>query len=50
MGKDIETQLINNEVTLQKDLFPKLRYHYKDLRKKNANEFMLKNVNYCRAG
>ena len=46
MKEDIEKQLhvVNYEVILQKELFPKLNHHYKDLSKKDANECMSKNV------
>ena len=44
MKEDIEKQLVNNEVILQKELFPKLNRHYKDLSKKDANECTSKNV------
>ena len=37
MKADIEKQLINNEVILPKELFPKLNQHYKDLSKEDAN-------------
>ena len=40
MKEDIEKQLVNNEVILQKELLPKLNHHYKDLSKEDANECM----------
>ena len=44
MKEDIEKQLVNNEIILQKELFPKRNHHYKDLSKEDANECMFKNV------
>ena len=44
MKEDIEKQLVNNEIILQKELFPKLNYHCKDLSKEDTNECMFKNV------
>ena len=44
MKEDIAKQLINNEVTLKKELFPKLRHHYKYLRRNGANKCILKIV------
>lgn len=44
MKEDIERQLVNNELILQKELFPKLNHHYKDLSKEDANECMFKSV------
>ena len=44
MKEDIEKQLVNNEIILQKELFPKRNHHYKDLSKEDANECMFKSV------
>ena len=41
MKEDIEKHLINKEITLQKELFPKLRH---DLSKEHTNECLFKNV------
>lgn len=44
MKEDIERQLVNDDVILQKELFPKLKHHYEDLTKEDANECKFKNV------
>ena len=44
--EDIEKQLVNNQVILQKELFPKLNHSYKDLSKEDANECMSKSVEF----
>ena len=37
MKEDIEKQLVNNEIILQKELFPKLNHYCKDLSKEDTN-------------
>ena len=44
MKEDIEKHLVNDEVTIQKELFPKLKLHYEHLSKENAMECTFKNV------
>ena len=44
MKEVIEKQLVNDEIILQKELFPKLKHHYEDLTKDDANECKFKNV------
>ena len=44
MKEDIEKHLVNDEVTIQKELFPKLKLHYEHLNKENAMECTFKNV------
>ena len=44
MKEDIEKHLVNDEVTIQKEHFPKLKLHYENLSKENAMECTFKNV------
>lgn len=44
MKEVTEKQLVNDEIILQKELFPKLKHHYEDLTKEDANECKFKNV------
>lgn len=45
MKEEIEKQSTNDvEVTLRKELFPKLNAHYEDLKKENADECIFKGV------
>ena len=44
MKEDIEKQLANDEVTIQKELFRKLKLHFEQLSKENAMECTFKNV------
>ena len=51
MKEDIEKQSTNDvEVTLRKELFPKLNGHYEDLKKENADECIFKGVELLPGG